>query len=32
VEFFAPWYGAYCTHNVHPVTWVIIHPLLPSGI
>jgi len=32
VEFFAPWYGAYCASNVHPVAWVIIFSLLPFGI
>lgn len=32
VEFFAPWYGAYCTRNVHHVTWMIIHSLLPVSI
>jgi hypothetical protein len=32
VEFFAPWYGVYCTCYVHHVTCMIIHSLLPISI
>ena len=32
VEFYAPWYGAYCTRNFHAVAWLITYYLLPFGI